>query len=206
MKNIITVLFLGAVWGFFEATLGGLLHVLNVPLTGQVMTAIGAGIMFFALSRGTTISGLIAISAVAASFKFFDVFLFGFPVTHIKILNPAQAILMQGLSFAVCARFINPLSSVLKSRVIFAFSFAFLSLALFNVLSYYLVGYKPAFEISNLLAFAKLNLPICTLLVICALYISELAGSVRLTLSPFMQGAASALLVAAAIITRHFVA
>ena len=95
-----TVLFIGSLWGFLEATLGGLLHLLPFPIAGRIMAPIGFALMFWGMKNGLKAHQLFCVSLIAASFKFFDFFLFHLPIFHISIVNPSQAIAMQGLCFA----------------------------------------------------------------------------------------------------------
>ena len=101
VKHIATIALFGSVWGFLEATVGGLGHHLHIPFIGTFMTCIGYSILYGALRSGLRPAGLVAVALVAASFKFADSWLFGLPPTHILILNPANSIAMQGLAFGL---------------------------------------------------------------------------------------------------------
>ncbi|RPJ00357.1 MAG: hypothetical protein EHM31_08280, partial [Candidatus Aminicenantes bacterium] len=68
-------LFWGAVWGLGEATLGHLLHLAHVPgLPGLVMVPFAVFVMGRALARSPRASAVFLTGVVAASFKFFDLF------------------------------------------------------------------------------------------------------------------------------------
>lgn len=150
----------GSLWGFFEATLGGFLHLFNTPLTGQVMGAIGAGVMFWALRSGVRPALIPLVATVAASFKFADSFLFGLPVFDIKIINPAQAILMQGMAFAVIARTFKNLGERLVPTIVPAALFVSISMVLFNLISYFAVGYKTTSHLLNPVATLLIHMPV----------------------------------------------
>ncbi|HLD45972.1 MAG TPA: hypothetical protein VJC18_11105, partial [bacterium] len=96
----ITILFVGSLWGFLEATLGGLLHLSPLPIAGKIMAPIGFTLLYWAQKNGLKASHLFLAACLAACFKFADVFLFNMPLFSIQIINPAQAIVMQGLCFA----------------------------------------------------------------------------------------------------------
>jgi len=104
MKQLITVILFGAIWGLFEATLGGVLHIAHLPFTGTIMASIGFTILYSAMKAGVKPSQLFAVALVAASFKFLDGPLFGLAFLDRTIVNPAVAISSQGLACAVVLR------------------------------------------------------------------------------------------------------
>ena len=103
---IIAILVFGSVWGFFEATLGGFLHMIIFPNKGAIMAGIGVAIMASALAIYRKPSILPGIGIVAASFKLLDVWLFALPVASIHIINPAMAIIFESLAFSLVAVFL----------------------------------------------------------------------------------------------------
>lgn len=133
-----TIILFGVFWGFVEATLGGLLHVIKFPMTGSIMAPIGFAILFMALRQKATGGQLFAITVIASAFKFFDVFLFNLSPFQMMIINPAQAILMQGLSFMAFAWLLKSQSPVKK--LLAATSMTVISFVLFNLISYFVVG------------------------------------------------------------------
>ena len=52
MNKIITIILFGAIWGLFEATLGGVLHIAHLPFTGTIMASIGFTILYCAMRAG----------------------------------------------------------------------------------------------------------------------------------------------------------
>ncbi|MBM3296348.1 MAG: hypothetical protein FJY83_01990 [Candidatus Aminicenantes bacterium] len=90
----------GSLWGLAEATAGHALHALRVPgLAGFLMFPLGFFLMSRAAARAGRPSAAMLTSAVAASVKLVDLLLPGVDV--MAVLNPAQAILLQGLAAAV---------------------------------------------------------------------------------------------------------
>lgn len=100
---IATALLWGSVWGLGEATLGHLLHLARVPgLPGLVMVPFAVLVMGRALARSPRASAVFLTGVVAASFKFFDLFV---PGTDLLALSrPIQAILFEALAAAVWVR------------------------------------------------------------------------------------------------------
>ncbi len=98
-KSMKTVIFFGVLWGFWEASLGGILHYLLFPYTGQIMGSIAFILLLRAMRKGVSISGIFVISSIAAAIKLVDLYIF--PGNPGAVLKPAMAILSQGLAFAV---------------------------------------------------------------------------------------------------------
>jgi len=103
---IVGILVFGSIWGFFEATLGGFLHMIIFPNKGAIMGGIGVAIMASALAIYRKPGMLPGIGIVAASFKLLDVWLFALPVASIHIINPAMAIIFESLAFGIVAVFV----------------------------------------------------------------------------------------------------
>ena len=103
---IIGILVFGSIWGFFEATLGGFLHMIIFPNKGAIMAGIGVVIMSLALAIYRKPGMLPGIGIIAASFKLLDVWLFALPVASIHIINPAMAIIFESLAFSLVTAFL----------------------------------------------------------------------------------------------------
>lgn len=96
-KWMVVSVFWGALWGFAEATLGYLAHlVLLIPgIAGFIMFPIGFYFMTRAYRETGKLASLFSTAAVAASIKLVDLFLPG--LSPIKTINPALCILMESL-------------------------------------------------------------------------------------------------------------
>jgi len=164
LEKIVTVILFGSLWGFLEATVGGLMHFAGWPLTGQVMTSIGAFVMFWGIKSGLGMAGIASISLIAASFKFIDAFLFPIPINHITIINPAQAILMNGVAFLLFARL---------NRWTFSVSYVIMSMVLFNLGSYFIIGYKVTSHIENISRTVFLDIPAGVIMTVLASWLAE---------------------------------
>jgi hypothetical protein len=93
-------LFYGSVWGLGEATLGHLLHLARIPgLPGLVMFPFGVLVMGRALAGSGGTSTVFLTGVVAAGLKFLDLLLPGTDI--LSVINPARAILLEGLAAAV---------------------------------------------------------------------------------------------------------
>lgn len=104
-RDILKIAIFGAAWGLVEAILGGALHAIRVPYTGLIMSGIGFSILFIAYRSGVRPGRLFAVSLVAAGFKFLSAPIYSIPAMQRCIVNPALSIAMQGLCFALVARF-----------------------------------------------------------------------------------------------------
>lgn len=103
---LIGILVFGSMWGFWEATLGGFLHLIIFPNKGAIMAGIGVATMASALAIYKKPSMLPGIGIIAASFKLLDVWLFALPIASIHIINPAMAIIFESLAFSLVAVFV----------------------------------------------------------------------------------------------------
>lgn len=88
-RELVTIAIFGTVWGALEMTLGSLLHVLNVPQAGVVMTTIGIIIL---LTGHTFVPKRWAVVMMGVTTAFVKMFSLGGIV-----LNPMLAIVMEAL-------------------------------------------------------------------------------------------------------------
>lgn len=92
-------LLFGSLWGLAEATAGHALHSLRVPgLAGLLMFPLGFFLMSSAYGRSKNLLSVLMTSWVAASVKLVDVLIPG--ADMMAVVNPAQAIILQGLAAA----------------------------------------------------------------------------------------------------------
>jgi len=100
-KNLLSILFWGAVWGICEASIGYVLHLAAtaVPgLSGALMFPIGFFCMYQARKATGKAAAPVYIAGIAAAIKLVDFLLPGF--VAIRVINPALSILMEGLAVA----------------------------------------------------------------------------------------------------------
>ncbi len=98
-SNLYIILFLGAVWGILEATLGHILHFLPTLISGSVMFPIAASIMYITFNQTQSRRAMVYVAAIAVLIKTVDFFLPGLPA--IKIYNPMIAIMLQSFAMVV---------------------------------------------------------------------------------------------------------
>jgi len=96
LNLLLIPLFWGSLWGVAEATLGHLLHNLQIPvLPGTLMLPLGVYFMVRAYISSEKIPVIFLTAVVAASAKLIDFF---FPAhSPAVVINPALAILSESL-------------------------------------------------------------------------------------------------------------
>lgn len=116
IKKLYWVFVYGCIWGLAELTLGGFLHSIHHPQKGNIMAAVAYTIMLTYLVRHKNIVHPFFVGIIAACFKFFNVFIFGVPIFHRSIVNPALAIIAEAASVTLGAFIIVQIAKVLKPR------------------------------------------------------------------------------------------
>lgn len=106
-KYIIASITIGSLWGIAEATIGYVAHVVSLftflGFAGMLMSTIGAYFMKMAVKTTKKANYILYVSFVAASIKLFDLLLPFLPLS--KTLNPAMAILAEGLCVFLAWKF-----------------------------------------------------------------------------------------------------
>lgn len=92
-------LFYGGIWGFLEATLGYVLNMIPMGISGGIMFPIAYILMNRAYEKSGSIEVLSIMTVVTALIKLTNLALPYLPV--VKVVNPALAILLEGFSVAV---------------------------------------------------------------------------------------------------------
>jgi len=98
---LIGAIIAGSLWGLLEATLGGFLHLIHLPRTGAIMTALGYSIISFGMStfKPKNLSGFVLAAGVtAAAMKGADILWFG---PQRFVINPMVAIVLESLVLGV---------------------------------------------------------------------------------------------------------
>ncbi|MFP3952867.1 MAG: hypothetical protein ACOC88_02050 [Candidatus Bipolaricaulota bacterium] len=102
IDNLLLVLWFGSLWGAVEALIGGLLHTLLPPtIPGKIMIVLATGMMAWSFKKTGKFWIPVAIALVAAPLKLFSAVVFLLPVNAPAVLNPAFAILAQGVGFSL---------------------------------------------------------------------------------------------------------
>ena len=201
MKQLITIILFGSVWGLFEATLGGVLHIAHVPFTGTIMASIGFTILFAALRAGLSPAHLFAVASVAAAFKFADSPLFALPLLDRTIVNPAVAIASQGLACALILRRVSIDEGAPRLALRFLGAAA-ISVVVFNGISLGAFGWETN-QTKHILRTALIHLPI---MAIAATAMSQaIVKQVHLRLSTGWQATIAAGLVAMTLASKFII-
>ena len=103
---ILAGLFWGAIWGLYETTMGYLVHAfVRMPGTSALLLVpFAVYCMVRALGTGGSIRAVGVAAAVAATIKLVDLLLPN--PTLLAVLNPAVAIVLEGLAFMGLARWL----------------------------------------------------------------------------------------------------
>jgi hypothetical protein len=123
-KMISAAIFWGSIWGLAEATLGYLLHVSKIPgLAGAVMSAVAFYLLYRLYQQTGYVAAVISASLIAAGLKGLDM-IFS-PLGFIDIVNPVQAIILEGLAAAASLKILergpNRRSTFILSGLLFSF-------------------------------------------------------------------------------------
>ena len=133
---IIGILVFGSIWGLVEATLGGALHLVHFAYKGAITGGIGMSIMatFVVVYRRPKL--VFFIAAIAAMFKPLSALIYGQPVFAPFVVNPASAILLEGLAFSLVVSLLyKGFESSIKTRIGVGVAAGYLSIALYGVMA-----------------------------------------------------------------------
>ena len=133
---VIGILVFGSVWGLVEATLGGALHLIHFTYKGAITGGIGMSIMatFVVMYRRPKL--VFFIAAIAAMFKLLSAVIYGQPIFTPFVVNPASAILLEGLAFSLVASLLfKGFESSIKTRIGAGVAAGYLSIILYGVIA-----------------------------------------------------------------------
>jgi hypothetical protein len=136
LRVVIGILVFGSIWGLVEATLGGALHLIHFTYKGAITGGIGMSIMatFVVMYRQPKLAFCIAV--IAALFKPLSAVIYGQPIFAPFVVNPASAILLEGLAFSlVVSLLFKGFESSIKTRIGAGVAAGYLSIILFGVLA-----------------------------------------------------------------------
>lgn len=100
---LVMIVVLGSIWGLWEATFGGFLHLVHFPYKGAIMGGIGMSIMATFVATHRRSSLVVGVAFVAALFKPLSALIYGRPIFGQFVVNPATAIILEGLAFGLVA-------------------------------------------------------------------------------------------------------
>lgn len=136
LSAIVGILVFGSIWGLVEATLGGSLHLIHFAYKGAITGGIGMSIMaaFVVMYRQPKLAFCIAV--IAALFKPLSAVIYGQPIFAPFVVNPASAILLEGLAFSlVVSLLFKGFESSSKTRIGAGVAAGYLSFILYGVLA-----------------------------------------------------------------------
>lgn len=136
LRVVIGILVFGSIWGLVEATLGGSLHLIHFAYKGAITGGIGMSIMatFVVMYRRPKLVFLIAV--IAALFKPLSAVIYGQPIFAPFVVNPASAILLEGLAFSlVVSLLFKGFESSIKMRIGAGVAAGYLSFIFFGPLA-----------------------------------------------------------------------
>ena len=136
LRVVIGILVFGSVWGLVEATLGGALHLIHFTYKGAITGGIGMAIMatFVVMYRQPKFAFCIAV--IAALFKPLSAVIYGQPIFAPFVVNPASAILLEGLAFSLVASLLfKGFESSIKTRIGAGVAAGYLSIILYGVIA-----------------------------------------------------------------------
>lgn len=136
LSAIVGILVFGSIWGLVEATLGGSLHLIHFAYKGAITGGIGMSIMaaFVVMYRQPKLAFCIAV--IAALFKPLSAVIYGQPIFAPFVVNPASAILLEGLAFTlVVSLLFKGFESSIKTRIGAGVAAGYLSIILYGVLA-----------------------------------------------------------------------
>jgi len=136
LRVIVGILVFGSIWGLVEATLGGALHLVHFAYKGAITGGIGMSIMatFVVMYRRPKL--VFFIAAIAALFKPLSAVIYGQPVFAPFVVNPASAILVEGLAFSlVVSLLFKGFESSIKTRIGAGVAAGYLSIILYGVIA-----------------------------------------------------------------------
>lgn len=133
IKNNAIVLYMGILWGAFELSAGYLLHMSGTTLTGSLLMPVGIICMMNVYLKTGNKSLTAFTSVIAASVKLIT-FAVVPPEGFYLVVNPAVAILLEGLIFVIPISIITKKMSRRKIRFYFeSFVIPFISIVLYKL-------------------------------------------------------------------------
>ena len=136
VSAIVGIVLFGSIWGLVEATLGGALHLVHFAYKGAITGGIGMAIMatFVVMYRRPKL--VFCIAVIAALFKPLSAVVYGHPIFAPFVVNPASAILLEGLAFSlVVSLLFKRFEGSVKVRIAAGISAGYLSIILYGVLA-----------------------------------------------------------------------
>lgn len=136
LSTVVGILVFGSVWGLVEATLGGALHLVHFTYKGAITGGIAMSIMAAFVITYRRPRLVFWVGVIAALFKPLSALIYGQPVFSAFVVNPASAILLEGLAFTlVVSLLFKGFESSIKARIAAGISAGYLSAIFYAILA-----------------------------------------------------------------------
>jgi len=115
-KQLQTIVFLGALWGICEATIGHLLHILPCGFSGMIMFPLGFYFMYYAFKQTGDDKAILITGFIAAAIK-----LTGFLLpsrSPMTVLNPAMSIVLESLIVFAFIKIFEPKGKITETMIL----------------------------------------------------------------------------------------
>ena len=99
-RDLVYIAIFGSVWGLAEATLGAILHLLHIPLSGAILASIGMALVLIARYLNPKKGSTVLMAFIAATIKLLS-------FSTVK-MGPFLAILMEGLTLEIILSLFGP--------------------------------------------------------------------------------------------------
>lgn len=106
LRLFLAVLVFGSLWGFLEATLGGVLHFIHLPQKGMIMTAIAVAIMSATRASYRRPGMQMGMGVIAALLKGSNALFLG-----ADVIRPMMSIAVEAMVFDSAVTFISKINT-----------------------------------------------------------------------------------------------
>lgn len=131
-------LFFGGILGLFEATFGYILHLLPSGVSGAIMYPILFAVGMMLYKSTESLKSVYIMTMTATCIKLTNLAIPFLPA--VKVLNPAMAILLEGLSVALIVTFVVSKNKSLSLKALLLGSYGWRGIYLMYITSLYFMG------------------------------------------------------------------
>jgi hypothetical protein len=176
---VIGILVFGSVWGLVEATLGGALHLIHFTYKGAITGGIAMAIMAAFVVTYRRPKLVFWLGVIAALFKPLSAVIYGQPIFAPFVVNPASAILLEGLAFTlVVSLLFKGFESSIKMRIGAGVAAGYLSIILYAILASALgMGKWASWGIAERLTSVLIDGTALAIVGTCLLLLGHLVGT-----------------------------
>ena len=115
-KQLQTIVFIGALWGICEATIGHIMHFLPSGFSGMIMFPIGFYFMYYAFKQTGEEKAILMTGFIAGAIKLTGFLL---PINSpMAVLNPAISIVLESLVVFGFIKIFNPKGKIIETTIL----------------------------------------------------------------------------------------